>query len=284
MAWKKITVSLLLILGVCLFNSTGYTHEQKKTYSFGVVPQFEPRKLASIWLPIFERLEALSGIHLHLDGSPKIPDFEADFLQGRFDFAYMNPYHALLAARKQGYIPLVRDHGRKLFGILVVKKSNPIKSIKELDGKNLAFPAPNALGASLLMRAELARLFDIDITSKYVKTHSSVYLHVLLGRAEAGGGVMRTLKNQKPKVRDNLRIIHRTRGINPHPVVANKRVPEKDRQAIMQAFITMGKNEADRKLLAKIPIKKAGPASNEDYEELATWGLEDFYVAPNSGQ
>jgi phosphonate transport system substrate-binding protein len=61
----------------------------------------------------------------------------------------MNPYHAIRANKKHGYAPLVRDVGRSLFGIIVVKKDSPIETVSELDGEIVAFPAPNALGAAL---------------------------------------------------------------------------------------------------------------------------------------
>ncbi|HCY85953.1 MAG TPA: phosphate ABC transporter, partial [Desulfobacteraceae bacterium] len=118
-------------------------------FSVGVVPQFEARKLRRVWQPILNRLEAATGEKFKLVGSPTIPTFEAEFMDGDFDFAYMNPYHLILAHRKVGYRPLVRDVGRKLFGVLVVAENGGIKEVSDLAGKVIAFPAPNALGASL---------------------------------------------------------------------------------------------------------------------------------------
>ena len=127
------------------------------SFSFGVVPQFEARHLAAIWQPILEELGARTGYRFDLVGSPRIPAFEASFLAGEFDFAYMNPYHAMLAAEGQGYVPLVRDGAGRLRGILVVRDDSPYRDVADLEGRRIAFPSPNALGASLLMRADLAR-------------------------------------------------------------------------------------------------------------------------------
>ncbi|MEK9775021.1 MAG: PhnD/SsuA/transferrin family substrate-binding protein, partial [Quisquiliibacterium sp.] len=77
-------------------------------YTFGVVPQFDARKVVEIWGPILKELEKRTGFDFELVGSPKIPQFEIEFEQGRYDFAYMNPYHALIAGRTQKYLPLVR--------------------------------------------------------------------------------------------------------------------------------------------------------------------------------
>jgi phosphonate transport system substrate-binding protein len=257
--------------------------EELRRYSFGVVPQFEQRKLFCIWRPILDEMEQLTGFDFELAGSPKIPVFEQKFLSGFYDFAYMNPYHLLMAHDTQGYLPLIRDGERRLKGILVVPDESKINQVQELDGKTVAFPSPNALGASLLMRAELAKLHSVMVIPNYVQTHSSVYLHVALGITPAGGGVISTLKSQKPEIKEKLRIIHETKSINPHPISAHPRVPQKDREKVRQAFLQMAKTVKGAALLAKIPMNKAVVAALEDYTPMLNLGLDEFYVATQQG-
>lgn len=247
-------------------------------YKFGVVPQFEPRKLSTIWTPILAELEKRTGFKLTMVGSPRIPEFEGEFEAGRYDFAYMNPYHSIVAARMQKYEPLVRDGEKKLFGILVTAKDGPIKDIKDLAGKSIAFPSPNALGASLLMRADLERLHRVSFTPVWSQTHTSAYLNAALGKVDAAGGVMATLEQQPQPVRDKLRIIYETRRTAPHPVMAHPRVPEVDREKMRQAFLDLGKTTEGRELLAKVPIGQVVSAHAKDYQEIASWGLELYYV------
>jgi len=106
-------------------------------YGFGVVPQFEQRKLFRTWRPVLDELERRTELAFHLVGSQKIPVFEKKYLEGVYDFAYINPYHILKANASQGYLPLVRDGGRTLGGILVVQKDSPIQDVKELAGKQI---------------------------------------------------------------------------------------------------------------------------------------------------
>jgi len=267
-------------MAVCVaFTGVSSAAKAEAVYSFGVVPQFEPRKLAAIWLPVLDELEKKTGLKFKMVGSPRIPDFELSFTNGEFDFAYMNPYHAMLAASRGGYEPLIKDKDRQLFGILVVHKNDVIKDVSELkSGTEIAFPSPNALGASLLMRADLGKKFSLEFTPVYVQTHSSVYLQVALGKMRAGGGVMGSLKGQKPEIQQQLRVLYETRRMSPHPVMAHSRVPKEHRERVQQAFIEIGQTEAGRTLLSGIPMNKVGPASIEDYMSLADWGLEDYYV------
>mgnify|MGYP001823989483 FL=1 len=246
--------------------------------SVGVVPQFDARHITRVWQPILEEISRLSGIALELQTSSSIPEFEQQFASGAYDFAYMNPYHAILAHQKQGYEPVVRDAGRSLHGIIVVRKDSALTSVEQLDGETVAFPAPNALGASLIPRAEFASKFGIDINENYVKSHSSVYLNVLLGKAAAGGGVQKTLSQQPEEVRAQLRVLYETIGVAPHPLTAHNRVDTHTRDRIREAFLKLGRTDAGKDLLKKIPMKTIGIASIEDYESLRKMDLEAFYV------
>lgn len=267
---QAVTIVILLTAGAA---------RAAESYRFGVVPQFEPRKQFAIWAPILREIGRRAGISLKLVGSPKIPDFEKSFLSGAFDFAYMNPYHAMLALWTQGYLPLVRDGGRELVGIVVVGNGSKIADIGDLAGKAVAFPAPNALGASLVVRAALARRNVRGVSRLFVQTHSSVYLHVALGLAAAGGGVMATFRRQPADIRARLRVIWRSRPLPPHPVMAHPRVSAALREKVRQAFLMLGDSEAGRTMLAGIPMKKIIRATRADYTALAGLGLDRFYQA-----
>lgn len=252
--------------------------DAKPSYRFGVVPQFAQRELFRIWSPILAELERRTGFRFVLTGSPQIPVFEKNFLAGDYDFAYMNPYHVIKAHQSQGYDPLVRDGDQSLTGILVVPVASPVKSLPDLEGKKIAFPAPNALGASLLIRAELARIHQITVHPVYVKTHSSVYLHVAKELADAGGGVRSTLQSQPPAVRERLRVIYETRPMAPHPVSAHPRVPAEHRERVRQAFLDLGSTPDGAALLAGIPVGRIVSASMEEYRPMLEWGLDEFWV------
>jgi phosphonate transport system substrate-binding protein len=273
----------LLLLGHALVFHTAIAFEHPKnearTYSFGIVPQFEQRKLFRIWQPIIDEIERQTGLRLKIKGSAKIPNFEASFLAGEFDFAYMNPYHIVIANKSQGYIPLIRDGRHSLQGIVVVRKDSDIAQVSQLHAKKIAFPSPNALGASLIIRADLSDVFNIEFVPTYVQTHSSVYLHVAKGLADAGGGVIRTFNSQISNIQQRLRIVYKTREIPPHPVAAHPRVPREDRQLVLHALIALARTPQGKRLLARIPINDVVATSINDYNVIRDWKLDKYYVA-----
>ncbi|MDA8431789.1 MAG: phosphate/phosphite/phosphonate ABC transporter substrate-binding protein, partial [Nitrospiraceae bacterium] len=222
-------------------------------------------------------------LQFRLETTLKIGDFEKEYTRGSFDFVYMNPYYILKSTPSNEYIPLVRDKA-PLRGVLVVCKDSALRSPAGLDGKVVAFPSPNALGASLLMRADLDRVFHVAVKPLYVKTHSSVYLHVATGLAAAGGGVEKSLREQPPEIRDSLRILYTTREMPSHPVAAHPRVAKEVREKVRQAFLEMGKSPEGRELLSKIPVRQMIPTSIEDYRPMFGWGLESYWDASWEGE
>ena len=265
----------VILLSILLVFSS--VHAEQKHFVVGVVPQFEPRELHNIWHPILTYLSEQSGHHFELRGMPSIPAFEKALLRGEFDFVYANPYHLLLANQQQGYQPLLRDVGRTLYGILVIPKDSPIQSPSELNGKSVAFPAPNALGASLMMQADLLDQFNSRVIPHFVKTHDSVYLNVILQHSVAGGGVQNVLNQQSQQIQNSLRILYKTREVAPHPIAAHPRVSAEDQLQFVDLMLRWGESHEGREVLSKIPMKEIGLASLVDYLPLSEMGLERFY-------
>jgi phosphonate transport system substrate-binding protein len=128
------------------------------------------------------------------------------------------------------------------------------------------------------MRADLERLHHVKVKPLYVKTHSSVYLHVAKGLTAAGGGVEKSLGEQDPAIRNALRVIYTTRSLASHPVSAHERVRSADREKVRQAFLAMDATPQGKALLAKIPATKLMPVSMADYEKMRGWGLDAYWV------
>jgi phosphonate transport system substrate-binding protein len=280
MSFLSSVPSLLILsylLGPFAMGLVSPVYAEERVYSFGVVPQFEAKKLRHTWQPIINYLKKETGYNFKIKGSPTIGGFEEELLRGEFDFAYMNPLHLILAHEKEGYLPLVRDIGKTLYGVLVVKKDGGITEVSQLDGKTIAFPAPRALGATILIKQELEDIYGIQISSVYAKTHDSVYLNVLLGKASAGGGVQQSLNRQTPEYKSALRVIYTTRKVPTHPIGVLPTVPGRVVTAVTAALLKLGKSPGGRKLLKEIPMGQIGPASLAEYELLKSKDLERFY-------
>ncbi|MGB8144428.1 MAG: PhnD/SsuA/transferrin family substrate-binding protein [Chromatiaceae bacterium] len=108
-------------------------------YSFGVVPQQSAARLAEMWVPLLQRLQALGGVPLKFETAKDIHALAAGLAQDRYDFAYMNPYHFVAFSAHPGYHALARDRQERLQVIMVVAKDSPLGSLEELAGQDSPF-------------------------------------------------------------------------------------------------------------------------------------------------
>jgi phosphonate transport system substrate-binding protein len=249
-----------------------------KIYTFDVVPQLTAAKIYSTWSPLLERVGKEAGLCFELRVSPTIPEFEQKLLKGEPEFVFLNPYHAVLAHQKKKYQPLLADSEDLLTGILVVRADSPIKSLDELKGKNISFPAPNSFAASLLIRAELGKR-KIDISPVFVKTHSNVYRSVIGKDALAGGGVNNTLDNEVSEVRQQLRVLFETQAYTPHPVATHPTITAVVRERFFKAMLKQTQDDEGRKLLEGINLSKPQSVTYaKHYRPLESLQLEKFLV------
>ncbi len=252
---------------------------QAANYTLAVVPQASPAETYRRWAPVAEHLQRVTGQQLQLRVYRTFDEFETDLVNGLVDYAYMNPFHFLMARKAQGYLPLVRDGARLLSGQLLVRRDSPLKSVKELNGRTIAFPDPNAFAASLYMRALLQEKVKIRFTARYFGTHANVYRHVILGSVAAGAGVNVTLARERPETRDELRVLYETPGTAPHPLCAHPRIAANLREAVTRAVLAMGNNDNGRTLLKRIDIlQPVRAAFARDYQPLEQLDLQRFSV------
>lgn len=278
-----LAISILLLF--LMTSAQGYAQpaclgdlKSKRIFSVYIVPQTVTSDIFSEWAPFLERLGRETAQCYDLRLSATIPEFEGSLLSGQPDFAFVNPYHAVMAKAKQGYLPLLHDEKNRLVGIIVVRKDGPVNQISDLRGKNIAFPAPNSFAASLLIRAKLATL-NINIVPKYVKTHANVFRAVVVGDVSAGGAVNNTFDRENPELKKQLRVLDATTSYAPHPIIAHPRVPVMERDKFVKAIIAMKADDEGRSLLSAINIPSPVISDYEkDYAPLEDLGLDKLVI------
>lgn len=263
-----------LLWGKCI----GDQNPSAPVRSVYVVPQLPASQTYVRWAPVLERVGQSAGLCFDLKISQSIPDFEGDLLGGKPDFAFMNPYHEVMAYQAKGYLPLLADGRNKLDGIIVVKNKSRISSIEDLRGTKMAFPAPNAFAASLLVRATLAKQ-GIEIEPIYVKSHNNVFRSVIAGDVSAGGAVNNTFQREPSEIQGQIRTLYVTRSYMPHPFSVNPRIPAKDREKVIQGFLNLTKSQEGLALLDGIQMPEPILVNYaHDYQPLERLGLEKFVV------
>jgi len=237
-----------------------------------VVPQLPPSEIYSRWAPLLQDLGQRSKLCFELVVPPSIPAFEQLLKTGGVDYAFMNPYHQVMV--KDTYQPLIRDDQRQLKGVLVIHRKSSLKTLDDLKGQTVAFPAPNAFAASLLIRADL-RQRGIPIEADYVTSHLNVYRSVALKLSSAGGGVNNTLNREEPEIARHLKILHTTRGYAAHPFSALRSLPASETTTLAEAWLALGNQSQQHPLLNRVQIPRPVRSDYQrDYGPLDQLGLD----------
>lgn len=252
---------------------------QPQPLVLSIVPRLPATATHRDWSPFVDRLALAIQQPVELRVFNTFSDFEGHALSGQADLVFANPYQLVQLRRKLEFIPLIRDGAKQLRGSLVVRSAAPITSVRELDGTQIAFPHPNAFGASLYMRALLEHEHRIHFTPIYVSTHANVYRNVILGKAAAGGGINITLNQEPPEIRSLLRVIYETPGVAPHPLSVHPQVPPALREKITEAILHMSTDEAGRAILNQVTLTQPVRADYaRDYQPLERLHLDKYYV------
>jgi len=270
----------IVVFGVPLASASPCLGEQsaQKSYSVYLIPRMPATTLYHDWAPFLERLGKEKSLCFVLHIPSDFTEFEQAILSGKPDFVLLNPFHQVTVWRKPGYVPLVRDQQLGLAGVLIVRKDSNLRDIQQLEGATVAFPAPNAYAASLLIRALLAQK-NIPITADYVGSHNNVYRAVALGGAMAGGGANTTLKQEPLELQAQLRVLFSTPNFVQHPFSSHPRIPPNVREKVIAGFLNIATDPAGRELLKAIQIAQPIRANYiRDYKELEQLHLEQFVV------
>jgi phosphonate transport system substrate-binding protein len=263
-----------------LFCVAAHGEQLRAQYTLAVVPYQLPLATHRDWQPIAERLSLRLGVPVRLRVYHTFASFEAELLQGAPDFAFVNPYHQVMAHRRHGYVPLVRS-SNELRGILVVPRDSQIQSVAHLSGSAIVFPSPNAFAASLYMRALLVGHERVRFTTSYLDSHNDVYRHVIMGHAEAGGGTRVTLARESPEVQAKLRILYETPPTVSHPLSAHPRVSPATRDTVIAAILELNNSVSGRELLKNTQLQTPKAADyKRDYGPLERLHLEKYVVMP----
>lgn len=249
-----------------------------RPWRLAVVPQLTAGEMYRNWSPVVDAL-AQAGVPCELSIHPSIARFEPEFLQGKADLVFLNPYHMVMAYRAHGYAPLLRDR-RPLEGLLLVAQDSPVQSLAQLQGRRISFPAPNALAASLYIRAMLEKTLRLRYEAHYASTHSNALRQVLAGDSVAAGVVRTTFELEAPEIRQRLRVLYATPALAPHPLAAHPRLPQPVRQTVHEVFLALARDPVQAAALKGIPMPDPQPADyRRDYAPLGLLGLERFVVS-----
>lgn len=265
----KYTTSLLICIAMLfsgLLTVQAETQSTNHAIKVGVIPQQSAKKIRSSWTPLIEHIESVSGYPVTLETAPDIPTFEKRLFSGHYDLIYVNPKLYVDANKRVGYRAIAKEKGKKLTGIIIVAKDSKIKSLSELEGKEIAFPR-SAFAASVIPRLNLEKQ-NIKYTAKFMSTHDQGYAMVANGSFIAAGGVIRTFDKVNSRIKSKLRILWKSSGMMPHAFAVHPSMDSVVSERIQDALLSFAAGKSTSKKSNKLGFNMLIKANNEDWDDI----------------
>src|SRR6266513_5414796 len=137
---RAVTRGATILVAVLAVHSPGVAAE--RAYAFYVLNQRSIALTAQYWNPILTHVGRESGVPLELKLARTAKEGNAMAEMGKYDFLYTN--HFFTPERDRlGYKVIARPAGPGIRSEIVVPVDSPIKTLHDLEGKEVGFVSPD---------------------------------------------------------------------------------------------------------------------------------------------
>lgn len=217
----------------------------------GLIPNQNPEEVEAQYEPLQEYLSAKLGREVELSVPTSYPAVVEAMASGRLDLAHFGGLTYVQARERTAVTPLVTEINpytgtTKYHSLIIVPSGSDIQRVSELKGKTFAFGSVSSTSGSLypaIMLREAGIDYRKDLREKiYTGGHDATAQAVANGRVDGGGIEDRILYDlEKEGVIDkgSVRVIKKSAPIEGYPWAARGDLPEKLKNDITQAFLSM---------------------------------------------
>lgn len=282
---KRVTViaALLALIAPLAALADSKPGAERPAYNFSPVNQYGLQVTAEFWNPIIEHVSERSGVQLRLKLGRTSADTTSYVIAQEVDFAFTN--HLFSPERMQmGWKVFGRRNAPPVRGHIVVPHDSPIKSLRDLAGKTVGFPGPEAFLAYKVPYANLLRE-EVPTTVVFGGNMDGAFAQLTSGRVHAVGANSQLTEGYAQRENKNFRELWSSRPFHDLALMASPRVPQPQLQAVARAFLTMHTLPEGRAVLARASnvVKLAQPAEfvAASYADYASY--RDFYATAPIG-
>ena len=133
---------------------------------------------------------------------------------------------------------------------------SPIRTLEELQDKTVVFAGPEAfIGYKVTYAELLAR--GIPVKTDFGGNQNAAFAQMFAGKADATGSNSMLIEGYAKREHKKFRILWTSEGYHDLALMASSKVPEKDVQAVAQAFFGMHEDPVAARFCKKPPSRWA---------------------------
>lgn len=239
-------LALLALCGAGLLPSASAQGSQG-VYQFSPVNQYGINLTAAYWNPIINYVSAKSGVKLQLKIGRTSADTTSYVLAQEVEFIFSN--HMFSPDReKLGWKVLARRLTPPVHGQVLVPADSPITELGQLQGKEVAFPGPEALVAYKFPAAQLMSR-KVEFKTVFGGNMDGAFAQLFSGKVSAVGANSQLAEGYAKREGKKFRVLWSSPPLHDLALMASSKVPEGAQRAVAAAFIAMHKDPEGRAIL-----------------------------------
>lgn len=268
----------LLVLSTCTW---------AQDVDFYLTPSISAQVLEKNGKYIKDFLEKQTGVTVNLIIPPSYDDMVEAFGKTKPCFAIMSSLSYVHANRKHEAMVKLRTvrYGRSVYqGMIVVGANSGVKSLKDLNGKSVAFTDELSTSGYLYPKSMMQKAGVKAGNELFARKHDEVIKLVYEGRADAGAAfysppsakgeihdARARLKSKYPDVEKKVVILVTTDPIPNDPIVFSKKFDSETARKLYMALVKLSTDTQGKDVLLELyGTEGFAKASDSDYNSLRT--------------
>jgi len=217
-------------------------------YRFSPVNQYGVELTARYWNPIIDRVAMTSGVKLQLKIGRTSADTTAFVIANEVEFVFTN--HLFSPERERmGWKIFGRRRTPPIHSQIVVLADSPIMKLEDLANQAVAFPGPEALVAYRFAYAQLLNR-NIAVQVVFGGNMDGAFTQLASGKVLAVGANSQLTDGWVQREGKGVRVLWQSEPLHDLPLMASRKVSERDLLAVSRAFVQMSKDPKGRSVLA----------------------------------
>jgi phosphonate transport system substrate-binding protein len=272
---KRIVSALLALIVFCSAPLVGRgITADKPVVRFGVIPRYNPLVMYKRYQPIMDYLTAETPYRFELKISKDYPEAVRFLRQGVTQVSSLGDVTFAEASSEYAAIPILKPLNRDgvpfYRSAIIVRNDSPLKNIRELRGKTMAFGSPHSTSGNLIPRY---LLWDNGIGLRDLKSFTNLQHHDAVAKAILKGqfdaGAVKDVVAEKYQSH-GLRILAWSAPLPAVPLVVRMDAPPDVVKALTAALLKLDRtNPAHQKMMQTWDDEFRNgfaPASKNDYQ------------------
>lgn len=285
----SLAMVMTMVTSVCALTtgctiSKGELGSEKNPIKLFFVPSVDAKVIEENSVKFKDFLEKNTGYKFEVSIPQSFIAVVEAFGSNRADVASLNTFGYILAHEKYGaeaHLTVLRHGSATYQSQFIAKADGPIKTLKDFEGKKIAFVDPASTSGFLLPKKVLTDKGIKPSQEVFAMKHDSVVSMIYQGQVDGGAtfyspeaegeiqDARRLVLTQYPDVVKKIKIVELTESIPNDPIILRKDLKPEMKKKIIDAFLAFVATSDGKETFSKVyGVTDLKTATDADYDSV----------------